>query len=137
MAELKVAQNRFAALGRNASAERDDMFATTRKAGVQLLALAIAVGLGFGLQEVFANLISGLIIRMERPIRTGDLVTVNGTTGRVSRIRMRATTIVDSDRRTLLVPNKRFITEDVVNWTRSDVAQTADHSRECREEAAR
>lgn len=87
---------------------------------VQWLAAAMTVGLGFGLQEIFANLVSGLIILFERPIRIGDMVTVNGTTGRVSKMRIRATTITDFDRRELIVPNKKFITEDVINWTLSD-----------------
>jgi potassium efflux system protein len=87
---------------------------------VQWLAAAMTVGLGFGLQEIFANLVSGLIILFERPIRMGDLVTVNGTTGKVTRMQIRATTITDFDRRELIVPNKRFITDDVVNWTLSD-----------------
>ncbi len=87
---------------------------------VQWLAAAMTVGLGFGLQEIFANLVSGLIILFERPVRIGDLVTVNGTTGRVTRMQIRATTITDFDRRELIVPNKKFITEDVVNWTLSD-----------------
>jgi potassium efflux system protein len=72
------------------------------------------------LQEIFANLVSGLIILFERPIRIGDLVTVNGITGNVTRMQIRATTITDFDRRELIVPNKKFITEDVVNWTLSD-----------------
>jgi potassium efflux system protein len=87
---------------------------------VQWLAAAMTVGLGFGLQEIFANLVSGLIILFERPIRVGDLVTVNGVTGTVSRMQIRATTITDFDRREMIVPNKKFITEDVINWTLSD-----------------
>ena len=87
---------------------------------VQWLAAAMTVGLGFGLQEIFANLVSGLIILFERPIRIGDLVTVSGTTGKVTKMQIRATTITDFDRRELVVPNKKFITEDVVNWTLSD-----------------
>jgi potassium efflux system protein len=87
---------------------------------VQWLVAAISVGLGFGLQEIFGNFISGLIILFERPIRVGDTITVGGTSGAVSRIRMRATTIVDADRKELIVPNKEFITGQVVNWTLSD-----------------
>ena len=87
---------------------------------VQWLAAAMTVGLGFGLQEIFANLVSGLIILFERPIRIGDLVTVGGTTGKVSKMQIRATTITDFDRRELVVPNKKFITEDVINWTLTD-----------------
>lgn len=87
---------------------------------VQWLAAAMTVGLGFGLQEIFANLVSGLIILFERPIRAGDLVTVGNVTGTVTRMQMRATTITDFDRRELIVPNKTFITDNVINWTLSD-----------------
>lgn len=87
---------------------------------VQWLVAAISVGLGFGLQEIFGNFISGLIILFERPIRVGDVITVGAVTGAVSKIRMRATTILDGDRRELIVPNKEFITGQVVNWTLSD-----------------
>lgn len=87
---------------------------------VQWLAAGLTVGLGFGLQEIFANLISGLIILIERPVRVGDIVTVNGTTGTVCRMQLRATTIRDLDQCELIVPNKKFITEDVMNWTLSD-----------------
>ncbi|MEO8494454.1 MAG: mechanosensitive ion channel domain-containing protein, partial [Planctomycetota bacterium] len=87
---------------------------------IQWLAAAMTVGLGFGLQEIFANLVSGLIILFERPIRVGDLVTVSGISGRVTRMQIRATTITGFDRRELIVPNKKFITEDVMNWTLTD-----------------
>lgn len=87
---------------------------------LQWLAAGVSVGLGFGLQEVFANFISGLIILFERPIRIGDLVTVNGIDGYVTKIRMRATTIRDYNRKELIIPNKEFITGSVVNWTLSD-----------------
>ncbi len=87
---------------------------------VQWLAAAITFGLGFGLQEIFANFISGLIILFERPMRVGDIVTVGGVSGTVSRIRARATTITDWDRKELIVPNKEFITGQLVNWTLSD-----------------
>lgn len=87
---------------------------------VQWLVAALSVGLGFGLQEIFANFVSGLIILFERPVRLGDTVTVGDVTGTVSRIRIRATTITDGDRRELVVPNKTFITDRVINWTLSD-----------------
>ena len=87
---------------------------------VQWLAAGLTVGLGFGLQEIFANLVSGIIILIERPIRVGDFVTVNGVTGNVTRMELRATTIRDLDHRESIIPNKRFITEDVTNWTLSD-----------------
>ena len=87
---------------------------------IQWLIAAMGVGLGFGLQEIFANFVSGIIILLERPVRVGDLVTVNGTTGFVTRMQLRATMIMDYDRRELIVPNKKFITDDVINWTLSD-----------------
>ena len=89
-------------------------------ASMQWMVAAMTVGLGFGLQEIFANFVSGLIILLERPIRLGDFVTVNGETGFVTRIQFRATTITDLDRRELLVPNKKFITDELINWTLSD-----------------
>lgn len=87
---------------------------------VQWLAAALTFGLAFGLQEIFANFVSGLIVLAERPVRLGDTVTVGGVTGTVTRIRMRATTITDWDRKELVIPNKTFITGDVINWTLSD-----------------
>jgi potassium-dependent mechanosensitive channel len=87
---------------------------------VQWLVAAMGLGLGFGLQEIFANFISGLIILFERPVRVGDVVTIDGVTGVVSRIRMRATTIMDGDRKELIIPNKEFITGRVLNWTLTD-----------------
>lgn len=87
---------------------------------VQWLAAGFTVGLGFGLQEIFANFISGLIILFEQPVRQGDLVSVGETTGTIDRIRMRSTTITDWDRKELVVPNKQFITQEVVNWSMGD-----------------
>ncbi len=87
---------------------------------VQWLAAAFTFGLAFGLQEIFANFVSGLIILAERPIRIGDTVTVGGVSGTVARIRMRATTISDWDRKELVIPNKNFVTGDIINWTLSD-----------------
>ncbi|HUU82410.1 MAG TPA: mechanosensitive ion channel domain-containing protein [Phycisphaerae bacterium] len=87
---------------------------------VQWLVAAMTVGLGFGLQEIFANFVSGLIILFERPVRIGDIVTVGKVTGKVSRIRTRATTIIDWDRKELVIPNKEFVTGQVVNWSLSD-----------------
>ena len=87
---------------------------------IQWLVAALGVGLGFGLQEIFANFISGIIILFERPIRVGDIVTVGGISGTVARIRTRATMIVDFERKELVVPNKDFITNQVINWTLTD-----------------
>ncbi|MBR9727676.1 mechanosensitive ion channel domain-containing protein [Shewanella intestini] len=87
---------------------------------LQWLVAALSVGLGFGLQEIFANFISGLIILFEKPIRIGDTVTIRNLTGTVTRIEIRATTISDWDRKEIIVPNKAFITEQLVNWSLSD-----------------
>ncbi|HFD80740.1 MAG TPA: mechanosensitive ion channel [Gammaproteobacteria bacterium] len=87
---------------------------------VQWLAAALTVGIGFGLQEIVANFISGIILLFERPIRVGDVVTVGDTNGTVTRIRIRATTIRNWDRQELLVPNKEFITGRLLNWSLSD-----------------
>jgi potassium-dependent mechanosensitive channel len=87
---------------------------------VQWLVAALGVGLGFGLQEIFANLVSGIILLFERPIRVGDTVTISNVTGKVSRIQMRATTVLDPDQKELIVPNKTFITTQFVNWTLSN-----------------
>ena len=87
---------------------------------VQWLVAALSVGLGFGLQEIFANLVSGIILLFERPIRVSDTVTIGDITGKVSRIQMRATTLVDADQKEHVVPNKTFITSQLVNWSLSD-----------------
>ncbi len=87
---------------------------------VQWLLAGVGVGLGFGLQEIFANFVSGLIILFERPLRAGDIVTIDGVTGTVKSVRMRATIIQDLDRKDFIVPNKDFITGRLLNWTLSD-----------------
>jgi len=87
---------------------------------IQWLVAALGVGLGFGLQEIFANFVSGIILLFEQPIRVGDIVSIDGTTGSVSKIRMRATTIVNWDRQELIVPNKDLITNKLLNWTLTD-----------------
>ena len=87
---------------------------------VQWLAAALTFGLGFGLQEIVANFVSGLILLIERPVRVGDVVTIGTLMGRVSRIQIRATTITLWDRSEMIVPNKEFITTKLVNWTLSD-----------------
>ncbi|MFM0557958.1 mechanosensitive ion channel [Paraburkholderia sediminicola] len=87
---------------------------------IQWLVAAMGVGLGFGLQEIFANFVSGLIILFERPIRIGDTVTVADVTGVVTRVQARATTVTDFDRKEVVIPNKTVITERVTNWTLSD-----------------
>lgn len=87
---------------------------------IQWLVAALGVGLGFGLQEIFANFISGLILLFEKPIRIGDTITIRDLTGTVSKINTRATTIVDWDRKEIVMPNKAFITEQLINWSLTD-----------------
>ena len=87
---------------------------------IQWLIAALGVGIGFGLQEIVANFICGLILLFERPIRIGDVVTVGNTDGVVTGIRIRSTTIRNWDRQELLVPNKEFVTGRLLNWTLSD-----------------
>lgn len=84
---------------------------------LQWLVAALSVGLGFGLQEIFANFVSGLIILFERQIRVGDIVTLNGLSGTVNKIRIRATTIVSFDNKEVVIPNKEFITSALTNWS--------------------
>ena len=91
-----------------------------RWANLQWLIAALSVGLGFGLQEVVANFVCGLIVLFERPFRIGDTVTIADISGTVTRIQIRATTILDWDRKELIVPNKEFITGRLVNWSLSD-----------------
>jgi len=87
---------------------------------VQWLVAGVSVGLGFGLQEIFANFVSGLIILFERPLRAGDIVTIDDVTGVVKSIRLRSTIIRDWDRKDLIVPNKDFVTGRLLNWTLHD-----------------
>jgi len=87
---------------------------------IQWLIAALGVGIGFGLQEIVANFICGLILLFERPIRIGDVVTVGDVDGTVTKIRIRSTTIRNFDQKELLVPNKEFITGRLLNWTLTD-----------------
>ncbi len=87
---------------------------------LQWLVAAVGVGLGFGLKEIFANFVSGLIILFERPVRVGDTVTIGEVSGTVSRIQIRATTITDWDNKELIIPNQALVVEPLINWTLSD-----------------
>lgn len=89
---------------------------------LQWLFTALSVGLGFGMQEIFANFVSGIIILFERPVRIGDTITIGTFSGKVSKIRIRATTLVDFDGKEVIVPNKAFVTERLVNWALSSTA---------------
>ena len=89
-------------------------------ASLQWLIAALGVGLGFGLQEIVANFVCGLIVLFERPFIVGDTVTIGDINGTVSRIRIRATTVIDWDRKELIVPNKEFVVGRLINWSLSD-----------------
>ncbi len=86
---------------------------------VQWLVAALSVGLGFGLQELVANFVSGVLLLFERPVRVGDIVTFDGVTGTVTRVQIRATTVRNWDQQDYLIPNKDLITGRVLNWTLS------------------
>ena len=86
----------------------------------QWLAAAFSFGLAFGLQEIIANFVSGLILQLERPVRVGDAVKIGELEGIVTRTQIRATTIRLWDRSEMIVPNKEFVTKALINWTLSD-----------------
>lgn len=109
---------RYAVLGFTTLVALSAVHVDLAKIGVVLAALG--VGLGFGLQEIVSNFVCGIILLLERPIRIGDIVTVAGTTGKVDRINIRATTIVNGDNQSMIVPNREFITGNLVNWTLRD-----------------
>ncbi len=85
-----------------------------------VIAGAIGVGLGFGLQNIISNFVSGIIILAERPIAIGDRVEIGDTGGIVSKINLRSTTILTNDNITIIVPNSDFITNKVTNWSYGD-----------------
>ncbi|MFH0794807.1 MAG: mechanosensitive ion channel domain-containing protein [bacterium] len=80
----------------------------------------LSVGIGFGLQNITSNFISGLILLLERPISVGDLVSVEGQVGMVQEIRMRSTVIQTFDNISIIVPNSRFIDSVLINWSLGD-----------------
>ena len=93
-------------------------------AGLNLGALAvvggaIGLGLGFGLQNIADNFISGMIIMFERPIKVGDRVDVGEVTGQVLRIGIRSTTVLTNDNISVIIPNSKFVSDQVINWTHS------------------
>ncbi|HEY1582096.1 MAG TPA: mechanosensitive ion channel domain-containing protein [Chthoniobacterales bacterium] len=101
------------------------IFIVLQNTGIHLEALtvfagAVGVGIGFGLQNITSNFISGLVILAERPITIGDRVEVAGVIGQVQKIRARSTVVVTNDNITTIVPNQKFIDSPVTNWTYGD-----------------
>lgn len=87
---------------------------------VTVLFGALGVGIGFGLQNITNNFVSGLVILMERPIKVGDRIEVSGISGNVVNISMRATTILTNDNISIIVPNSEFVSSTVINWSHTD-----------------
>lgn len=85
-----------------------------------IIAASLGVGIGFGLQNIINNLVSGIIILAERPISIGDRIEVAGVAGRVTKIQLRSTTVVTNDNITMIVPNADFISNTVTNWSHGD-----------------
>lgn len=81
-----------------------------------VLAGALGVGVGFGLQNIFSNFISGIIVMLERPVKVGDHIVVNGAEGDVIEIGARATSLITAQGSRVIVPNQMFITGNVINW---------------------
>jgi small-conductance mechanosensitive channel len=95
---------------------------------ITLLAGAFSVGIGFGLQNVINNFVSGLILLFERPIKIGDMIEVSGIAGEVRRIGIRASVIRTADGSEVIVPNGSLISSNVTNWTFSDVLRAIEVS---------
>lgn len=87
---------------------------------ITILAGALGVGIGFGLQNVTNNLVSGIIILFERPIKVGDRIQVGDVFGDVMSISMRSTVVVTNDNISVIVPNSEFISSTVINWSHTD-----------------
>ncbi len=94
-------------------------------AGIDLTALtvlagALGLGLGFGLQNIVSNFVSGIIILFERPIKVGDRLEVGNVSGAVQSINARSTTVLTNDNISIIIPNSKFIQENIINWSHDD-----------------
>ena len=101
------------------------IFLSLRMVGVSSTSLtvvfgALSIGLGFGLQNIFNNFISGIILLFERPIQVGDAVEINGVWGVVQKINVRSTLVQTYDNASLIIPNSEFISNQVINWSFKD-----------------
>ncbi len=101
------------------------IFISLRAVGVSSTSLtvifgALSIGLGFGLQNIFNNFVSGIILLFERPIQVGDAVEISGTWGVVKKINVRSTLVQTYDNASLIIPNSEFISNKVVNWSFKD-----------------
>lgn len=96
-----------------------------QSSGIDLSALgillgALGIGIGFGLQNITNNLISGIIILFERPVKVGDRIEVGDVIGNIHKISARSTTIITNDNIAVIVPNSEFISSTVINWSHND-----------------
>ena len=88
--------------------------------GLTIIASALGVGVGFGLQNITNNFVSGVIILFERPIKIGDRIEVGNVSGDVVKISMRSTSVLTNDNISIIVPNSEFISSTVINWSHTD-----------------
>lgn len=87
---------------------------------LSILTGAVGLGIGFGMQNIASNFVSGIIILFERPVRIGDRIAVGDVEGDIIRIGARSTTVLTNDNIDIIIPNSKLITENVVNWTHSE-----------------
>jgi small-conductance mechanosensitive channel len=85
-----------------------------------VVAGALGIGVGFGLQNIVANFVSGLVLLAERPVAVGDRIEVSGVAGNVTRINLRSTTVLTNDNITIIVPNSELTSKPVTNWSHGD-----------------
>ena len=83
---------------------------------IQWLAVGLTIGLGYAMQDIVRNLLGGLVVLFEKPARLGDLITVGNVTGRVAAQKLRTTVLSDEAGREVIIPNKNFVSQDIVNW---------------------